>query len=107
MEGTCTDTEGFLGLRKTECKYRVKFVMENPTNNNNETLSNVVDIVIKDKNLVREKNNNKIIHLDVHPDDMNNVSVSLDLVKTNINFGITICILLLLIVLCAINRKKL
>ena len=93
ISGNCEDKENTLGMRKSKCKFKIKYTISD-TNNKNISFEN--EIIIKDKNNIREINGNKIIKIDIHSDNYQKVKIQRDLARDNFNLALSLIILIAL-----------
>ena len=105
MSGKCEDYISVFGIKRTKCIYDVKFNVPDPKNKG-KTLSNLAKIEITDKNDVRDDRNSKVIHIEIDPENFDNIYVQRDKVKDNLKLILVLACLLLIMILCMIKYMK-
>ena len=116
INGKCVDKGERAGATKTKCKFEVEFEInrsldthKSPSDSNmtNQSEKYIKNIVIKDKNLIREKpNGQRVIHLDVNPQDVDNIKIKRDLVRINMKSILSMSILILILILLGVKYNK-
>ncbi len=116
IDGKCVDKGERAGATKTKCTFEVQFEINKPSDTNkspsdsnmtNQSVRYVKNIVIKDKNLIREKpNGQRVIHLDVNPQDVDNIKIKRDLVRMNMKSILSMSVLILILILLGVKYNR-
>lgn len=116
IDGKCVDKGERAGATKTKCTFEVQFEINKPSDTNkspsdsnmtNQSVRYVKNIVIKDKNLIREKpNGQRVIHLDVNPQDVDNIKIKRDLVRMNMKSILSLAVLILILILLGVKYNR-
>jgi hypothetical protein len=103
ISGNCDDKENLLGIDKSKCKIKVKY---SPSNSNNADEMIETEIVIKDKNKIRDENNEKIIKIDIHKDEPNKIKVQRDIARGNLYLSLSLILFIIMGGLCFWGSRR-
>ena len=95
IEGGCEDKDGIFGIQKSRCNFKIEYKVPDPTDNK-KTLVKRENITIKDKNDIREVDNNKIVNINVHQEDLRKIKIQRDKVRDNLNLLLMLVIFILI-----------